>query len=80
MKTNYYTDTNGDEVVECFIYSVGVDNVKKGGTCNTNTEDYHPFEYQYLKNVKDKSLIKYHITAAERYRGDEIADLGFEDG
>jgi hypothetical protein len=80
MKTNYYTDTNGDEVVECFIYSVGVDNVKNGGDCNTNTEDYHPFEYQYLKNVKDKSLIKYHITAAKRYSDDEVADLGFDDG
>ena len=80
MKTNYYTNTNGDEVVECFIYSVGVDNVGGGNTCNRNTDDYYPFEYQYLKNVKDKSLIKYHITAAERYRDDEVEYLGFNDG
>ena len=66
MKINYYTDTNGDEVVECFIYSVGVDNVKATNICNTNNNDYYPFEYQYLKNVKDKTLIKYHITVAPR--------------
>ena len=68
MKTNYYINEDNDEVVECYLYSVGVDHVKNG--VNTNTNDYYPFEYQYLKNVKDKSLIKYHITVSDReYRG-----------
>lgn len=80
MKMNYYTDSNGDEVVECFIYSVGVDNVKNGGTCNKNKSNYYPFEYQYLKNVKDKSLIKYHITAANRYSNNNPAMSEFDFG
>lgn len=71
MKTNYYVDENEKEVVECFIYSVGIDNVKNGATCNTNTSDYYPFEYQYLKNVKDTYMIKYHIAAAERYASND---------
>lgn len=66
MKINYYFNEDGDEVVDCSIYAVGVDNHVSGGTCNENIEDYYPFEYIYLQNVKDKSLIKYHITAAER--------------
>ena len=79
MKTNYYYDLNGDEVVECFIYSVGVDNSKDGNTFNDNEKDYYPFEYQYLKNVKDKELIKYHITAAQRYSVDTsvLSDFDF---
>ena len=76
MKTNYYFDENNDEVVECYIYSVGIDHVKNAGHYNDNANDYYPFEYQYLKNVKDKTLIKYHITVAERYRGDETFDEG----
>ncbi len=67
MKTSYFNDENGDEVIECHIYSVGVDHVKRNNVCNTNQADYHPYEYQYLRNVKDKSLITYHITAAPRY-------------
>ena len=78
MKTNYYYDSNGDEVVECYFYSVGVDNSKDGNTFNANEKDYYPFEYQYLKNVKDKSLIKYHITAASRYRCDTPALSDFD--
>ena len=79
MKTNYYVDENEKEVVECFIYSVGIDNVKNGATCNTNTSDYYPFEYQYLKNVEDTSLIKYHITSAVRYSSNDsgVSDFNF---
>ncbi|MDE6869455.1 MAG: hypothetical protein K2J75_01900, partial [Clostridia bacterium] len=65
MKTNYL-ETEEDEIVECFIYSVGIDNVKKSNNYSSNTQDYYPFEYQYLRNVKDKSMVKYHITAANR--------------
>ena len=68
MKINYYTDNTGSEVVESSLYSVGIDHAKRGAKFNSNENDYHPFEYQYLKNVKDKSLTKYHITAAERRR------------
>ncbi|MDE6474808.1 MAG: hypothetical protein K2L70_06895 [Clostridia bacterium] len=67
MKTNYL-ETEEDEIVECFIYSVGIDNVKRSNYYNSNTQDYYPFEYQYLRNVKDKSMVKYHITAANRGR------------
>ncbi|MDE7209416.1 MAG: hypothetical protein K2O31_05975 [Clostridia bacterium] len=72
MKTNYL-ETEEDEIVECFIYSVGIDNVKESNNYNSNTQDYHPFEYQYLRNVKDKSMVKYHITAANR--GPEGMDI-----
>lgn len=71
MKTNY-TQTETDEIVECFIYSVGIDHIDRFKSeydidyYNTNIEDYHPFEYQYLRNVKDKSMVKCHVTAAER--------------
>lgn len=77
MKTNYYLDKNGDEVVECYIYTVGVDKavVVDGGRFNENETDYHPFEYQYLKNVKDKQFMKYHITASPRYSED--SSFGF---
>lgn len=75
MKTNYL-ETEEDEIVECFIYSVGIDNVKESYYYNSNTQDYHPFEYQYLRNVKDKSMVKYHITAANRgYGGMDIRGL-----
>ena len=40
-------------------------NIHKNGY-NPNQSNYYPLEYQYLRNVKDKSLITYHITAAER--------------
>lgn len=69
MKTSYFIDNNGDEVIECQVYSVGVTNVDNNihfNHYNPNESDYHPFEYQYLRNVKDKTLITYHITAAER--------------
>ena len=76
MKTNYL-ETKDDEIVECFIYSVGIDNVKGGdGYYNKNEKDYYPFEFQYLRNVKDKSMVKYHITVANRYRD----DASFDDG
>ena len=76
MQMKYYENEDDKEVVECYLYSVGIDNVKNGGKCNKNTKDYYPFEYQYLKNVEDTSLIKYHITVAERYRDDETFDDG----
>ena len=69
MKTSYFTDSNGDEVIECYVYAVGVDNVNNEihyNHYNPNQNDYFAYEYQYLRNVKDKSLITYHITAAER--------------
>ena len=66
MKINYYTDNTGSEVVESSLFAVGVDHAKSGAKYNSNKKDSYPFEYQYLKNVKDKSLTKYHITAAER--------------
>lgn len=69
MKTNYYFDENGDEVVECYFYCVGVDNVVNALEYNSNPKDSYPLEYMYLKNVKDKSLIKYHFTVAKRYLG-----------
>lgn len=65
MKINYYFNNDGDEVVDCYIYTVGIDNVS-GSKMNSNVEDYYPFEYLYMQNVKDKSLIKYHITVANR--------------
>lgn len=64
MKINYYYNEDGDEVVDCSVYSVGVDHFDS--TYNDSSSDYYPFEYLYMQNVKDKSLIKYHITAAER--------------
>lgn len=95
MKTNYFFDEEGNEVVECYLYSVAVDHVdgkyadtasefmtgKPGHSCNfnPNTSDYHSLEFQYLKNVKDKMLVKYHITTSERYRDDESFDEGGQD-
>lgn len=76
MKINYYYNKDNKEVVECYGYNVGIDNVKNAGTCNQNINDYYPFEYQYLKNVEDESLIKYHIVAAERFREDDSFDQG----
>lgn len=76
MQMKYYANEENKEVVECYLYSVGIDNVKNGGTCNKNTRDYYPFEYQYLKNVEDTSLIKYHITVAQRYSDTESFDEG----
>lgn len=76
MKTNYYVDADNKEVVECYFYSVGVDHAKRGFYGNANKKDYYPFEYQYLKNVKDTSLIKYHITTANRYSSEESFDEG----
>ena len=76
MKINYL-ETEDDEIVECFIYSVGIDRVKSNnGYYNKNTQDYYPFEFQYLRNVKDKSMVKYHITVANRYRDDDSFDEG----
>ncbi|MDE5756937.1 MAG: hypothetical protein K2I23_07600 [Clostridia bacterium] len=85
MKINYL-ETEKDEIVECFIYSVGVDHVgsnnflelfnSSSGYYNDNVDDYYPFEFQYLRNVKDKSMVKYHITVANRYRDDESFDEG----
>ena len=46
---------------------------------NPNTSDYYPLEFQYLKNVKDKLLIKYHITVSQRYAGSESFDDGGQD-
>lgn len=76
MKINYYYNVDNKEVVECYGYNVGIDNVKNAGTCNQNINDYYPFEYRYLKNVEDESLIKYHIVAAERFREDDSFDQG----
>lgn len=80
MKINYYFDDNNDEVVEYYIYNYGIDN------CfdffegfNSNKKDYHPYEYLYFKNVKDKYLVKYHITVAERYRASDSFDEGGRD-
>ncbi|MBQ9793107.1 MAG: hypothetical protein IJW32_05175 [Clostridia bacterium] len=83
MKTNYFTDENGDEVVEAYIYSVGVDHTRsRNNYYNDNTSDYKPYEYQYLKNVKDKTLVTYHITAATRmsmYNNEEYFEGWTED-
>ena len=77
MEIKYYHNEENDEVVECTGYSFGVDNVMKYlDSFNDNSDDYYPFEYMYLQNIKDKSLIKYHITAAERYRSEESFDEG----
>lgn len=84
MKTNYLK-TETDEIVECYIYSVGVDNAKysnpsdtvaTGGLYNANEKNYYPFEFQYLRNVKDKSMVKYHITVAQRYGATQSFDKG----
>ncbi|MDE7083544.1 MAG: hypothetical protein K2O89_07600 [Clostridia bacterium] len=76
MKINYL-ETETDEIVECFIYSVGIDKVKNEyHYFNPNSADYYPFEYQYLRNVKDKSTVKYHVTVAERYSENESFDEG----
>ena len=75
MKINYL-ETKDDEIVECFIYSVGIDHVEKNTSYNKNVNDYYPFEFQYLRNVKDKSMVKYHITVAHRYdKGMDIRGL-----
>jgi hypothetical protein len=75
VQMKYYTNEENDEVVEFFEYCVGVDHVKNG-KANSNEEDYKPYEYLYLKNVKDKSLTKYHVVAAERYRDSDSFDQG----
>ena len=76
MKINYFYNEENKEVVECYGYNVGIDKVKNGVTCNENVNDYYPFEYQYLKNIEDELLIKYHITVAQRYRPEESFDQG----
>lgn len=74
MQMKYYTNEDGNEVVECFMYDVGVENTKNG--YNDDPNSYKPYEYLYLKNVKDKSLTKYHVVSAERYREDHTFDEG----
>lgn len=67
MKTNYYFNENNEEVVECFVYCVGIDNVRNSSASyNSNEKDYYPFEFIYFCNVKDSMMMKYHITATER--------------
>lgn len=75
MQMKYYVDESGDEVVECFMYDVGVEKVKTG-KYNDDPNSYKPYEYLYLKNVKDKSLTKYHVVSAERYRDSDTFDEG----
>lgn len=65
MKINYYTDENEKEVVETFMYAVGVDNLPEN-RFNPNPEDFYSFEYVYLKNVEDTYLVKYHIVSTPR--------------
>lgn len=74
MQMKYYTNEDGNEVVECFMYDVGVENTKNG--YNDDPNSYKPYEYLYLKNVKDKSLTKYHVVSAESYREDHTFDEG----
>ncbi|MBQ8177669.1 MAG: hypothetical protein IJ033_00595 [Clostridia bacterium] len=79
MRINYFLNGDGDEVVECMIYTVGVDHYLQsqiGDGYNDNPQNYYPLEYIYLKNVKDKEFIKYHITAAPRYREEDSFDEG----
>lgn len=71
MQTKYYYENN-KEVVEVKVYCVGIEeNYRLFSHYNPNEDEYYPYEYIYLKNVKDESLTKYHIVAAERYRDDE---------
>lgn len=66
MRTRYYYDNNNNEVVECFIYNAVVTDVEnKYVFYSSNTDNYHPVAFQYLKNVRDNSLIKYNIVAEE---------------
>ena len=74
MQMKYYVNEAGDEVVECFMFDVGVENSRRH--YNDDINSYKPYEYLYLKNVKDKSLTKYHVVSSERYRDDETFDEG----
>ncbi len=78
MKINYYKESD-KEVVESSFYSVGIDNVLRSEKYNSDENDYYPFEYQYLKNVEDTYLVKYHITVAQRYSADEVSGIDFGD-
>lgn len=77
MQTKYYYEEE-KEVVEVKVYCVGIEENYDSfnSRYNSNEEEYYPYEYIYLKNVKDTSLTKYHIVSAERYRDDETFDEG----
>ena len=78
MNTKYYFDENGDEVVECYFYCVAVDNVQNNHEYNGNPKDSYPLEFMYLKNVKDKSLVKYSVCVAYRYQGSPMGCYGYD--
>jgi len=71
MQTKYYFDEYSREVVECYIYSVAVDNTIRGKH-NANINDYKPLNIQYLKNIKDTALIKYQIRLSEYYQSPQV--------
>lgn len=80
MKINYSL-VDGEEVVECYIYRLGLTNAERtnayGGPHYTDDEkNYHPIEFIYLKNVKDKTMVKYRISATKKYRADQTFDQG----
>jgi len=54
MTMDYYYDNN-DEVVECSVYDV-----------MNYADDYYPIRYEYLKNIKDKSITRYQIVVRDR--------------
>ena len=78
MKTNFYLNDNDAEVVETSIYHFGVDNLihsnEEEKQYNKNIIIY-PYQYIYLKNVEDKSLLKYHIKASKYYTNYELQEL-----
>lgn len=66
MKTSYYVDENGDEIIEGSIYTVAIDNVDwYGYAYNDNSADYYPLEYLYFRNIEDKAFISYNINVAD---------------
>jgi hypothetical protein len=80
MQIRYYFDEENREVVECFVYSVLVDNVNYIRDFNGNESDYYSLNFQYLKNVKDTSLTRYNIQVAEKYRRKDLPFASEWDG
>lgn len=72
MQAKYYFDSEGREVVECYVFTLVTDlkdriNGSFDAQNITEKVNYIPVSIEYLKNVKDSSLTKYYIRFAETY-------------
>jgi hypothetical protein len=70
----FYSDEDGNEVVECSVYMVGIDHYNRDS--KSKSYSFIPYEYLFLKNVENKSVTRYHIVATERYRPEDSFDDG----